>query len=146
MDVAALLLAGPAGLAVTKGYNFANNFQESEGRSEIRTLVSDWKVERGVAQAQDVAMATKQNRVALKGRLDFVNERFDNVTVALIDARGCVKAQQTLHGAFKQPVVEKPGAIKSLSGPVVKLLKQVQQLFPGGACEVFYAGSVASPT
>ena len=93
MDVAALLLAGPAGLAVTKGYNFASNFQESEGRSEIRALVSDWKVERGVAQAQDVAMATKQNRVALKGGLDFVNERFVDVTVALIDTKGCIKAK-----------------------------------------------------
>jgi len=85
VDVAALFLAGPAGLAVTKGYNFASNFQTSEGRSEIRTLVSGWKVERGVAQAQDVAMATKQNRVALKGGLDFVNERFGNVT--LVDNR-----------------------------------------------------------
>jgi len=46
--------------------------------------------------AQDVAMATKQNRVALKGGLDFVNERFDNVTIALIDTRGCIKAKQTL--------------------------------------------------
>ena len=146
VDVAALLLAGPAGLAVTKGYNFASNFQESEGRSEIQTLVSDWKVERGVAQAQDVAMATKQNRVALKGGLDFVNERFDDVTVALVDAKGCIRVQQTIHGAFKNPVVEKPGAIKSLSGPVVKLLKQVEGFFPGGACEVFYAGSVVSPT
>ncbi|MBT9589386.1 MAG: AsmA family protein [Thiobacillus sp.] len=145
VDVAALLLAGPAGLAVTKGYNFASNFQGSEGRSEIRTLVSDWIVERGVAQAQDVAMATKQNRVALKGRLDFVNERFDNVTVALIDTRGCVRAKQTLQGAFKKPVVENPGVITSLSGPVVKLFRQVESLFPGGACEVFYAGSVASP-
>ena len=144
MDVAALLLAGPAGLAVTKGYNFASNFQESEGRSEIRTLVSDWKVERGVAQAQDVAMATKQNRVALKGGLDFVNERFVDVTVALIDTKGCIKAKQTIQGAFKQPVVENPSAIKSLTGPVVKLLKQVKHLFPGSACEVFYSGSVAS--
>lgn len=146
VDVAAFLLAGPAGLAVTKGYNFASNFQESEGRSEIQTLVSDWKVERGVAQAQDVAMATKQNRIALKGGLDFVNERFDDVTVALIDAKGCIRVQQTIHGTFKNPVVEKPGAIKSLSGPVVKLFKQVENLFPGGACDAFYAGSVASPT
>jgi len=142
VDVAALFLAGPAGLAVTKGYNFASNFQTSEGRSEIRTLVSGWKVERGVAQ--DVAMATKQNRVALKGGLDFVNERFGNVT--LVDNRGCITAKQAVHGAFKKPVVEKPGAIKSLSGPVVKLLKQVENILPGSACEVFYAGSIVSPT
>lgn len=91
-------------------------------------------------------MATKQNRVALKGGLDFVNERFDNVTVALVDNRGCIKAKPSIHGAFKNPVVEKPGAIKSLSGPVVKLLKKVESILPGGACEVFYAGSVVSLT
>ncbi|NDP48280.1 MAG: hypothetical protein GZ085_07785 [Sulfuriferula multivorans] len=133
VDVAALLLAGPAVLAVTKGYNFASNFQASAGRSEIRTLVSDWKVERGVAQTQDVAMATNLNRVALKGGLDFVNARFDDVTVALVDTRGCLRVKQTLRGSFKKPLVEKPGAIKSLSGPVVKLFKQVENLFPGGA-------------
>jgi AsmA protein len=143
VDVSAFFFAGPVGLAVTKGYNFGSILQGSEGRSEIRTLVSDWKVERGVAQSQDVAMATDKNRVALQGGLDFVNERFDDVTVALIDAKGCIRAQQTIHGAFKKPVVEKPSALKSLTGPMVKLLKQVGRLFPGGECEVFYAGSVA---
>ena len=145
VDVGALFFAGPVGLAVTKGYNFASILQGSEGRSEIRTLVSDWKVERGVAQSQDVAMSTGKNRVALQGRLDFVNEQFDDVTVALIDAKGCIRAQQKIHGSFKNPVVEKQSAIKSLTGPVLKLLKQVAGLFPGGECKVFYAGSVASP-
>jgi len=145
VDVGAFFFAGPLGLAVTKGYNFASTLQGSEGRSEIRTLVSDWKVERGVAQSQDVAIATTKNRVALQGKLDFVNERFDDVTVALIDDRGCIRAQQTIHGAFSKPVVENPSTLKALSGPVLKLLKQVGRLFPGGECEVFYAGSVAPP-
>jgi AsmA protein len=145
VDAGAFFFAGPVGLAVTKGYNFASILQGSAGRSEIRILVSDWKVERGVAQSQDVAMATDKNRVALQGGLDFVNKRFDDVTVALIDARGCIRVQQTIHGAFKNPVVEKPSVLKSLTGPVVKLLKQVGRLFPGGECEVFYAGSVAPP-
>jgi uncharacterized protein involved in outer membrane biogenesis len=145
VDVGALFFAGPVGLVVTKGYNFASIFQGSGGRSAIRTLVSDWKVERGVAQAQDVAIATNKNRVALKGGLDYVNERFDDVTVALIDTKGCAKVRQKIRGAFKKPVLEKPNALKSLTGPVTKLLKQVESLFPGGECEVFYAGSVASP-
>lgn len=145
VDVGAFFFAGPVGLAVTKGYNFASILQGSAGRSEIRILVSDWKVEHGVAQSQDVAMATDKNRVALQGRLDFVNARFDDVTVALIDAKGCIRVQQTIHGAFKKPVVEKPSALKALTGPVVRLLKQVGRLFPGGECEVFYAGSVAPP-
>jgi uncharacterized protein involved in outer membrane biogenesis len=145
VDVGALFFVGPVGLAVTKGFNFASIFQGSEGRSEIRTLVSDWKVERGVAYSQDVAMATNKNRVALQGELDFVNQRFAHMTVALIDAKGCVRAQQQIHGHFKKPVLEKPSVLKSLSGPVVRLLKQVGNLFPGGECEVFYAGSVAQP-
>ncbi|MBU1222675.1 MAG: AsmA family protein [Gammaproteobacteria bacterium] len=145
VDVGAFFFAGPVGLAVTKGYNFANILQGSEGRSEIQALVSDWKVERGVALSRDVAIATNKNRVALQGRLDFVNERFDDVTVALIDDKGCIRAQQTIHGAFEKPVVENPSTLKALTGPVVSLLKQVEGLFPGGACDVFYAGSVAPP-
>lgn len=145
VDVGAFFFAGPVGLAVTKGYNFASILQGSQGRSEIRTLVSDWKVERGVALSRDVAIATNKNRVALQGGLDFVNERFDDVTVALIDDKGCIRAQQTIRGAFRNPVVENPSTLKALTGPVARLLKQVGRLFPGGECEVFYAGSVAAP-
>jgi AsmA protein len=119
--------------------------QESSGSSEIRTLVSDWKVERGVAQAQDVAMATKQNRIALQGGLDFVDNRFNDVTVALIDAKGCAKVRQDIRGTFQNPMVEKPSLLESLAGPALRLLKKGSELFGRGQCEVFYAGSVAAP-
>jgi uncharacterized protein involved in outer membrane biogenesis len=145
VDVGAFFIAGPFGLAVTKGYNFASIFQGSGGRSDIRTLVSDWKVEHGVAQAQDVAMATNKNRIALRGGLDFVNQRFSDVTVALIDAKGCATVRQKIRGRFQKPVVEKPSILKSLTGPAVELLKKGAELLPGGECNVFYAGSVAPP-
>jgi len=67
------------------------------------------------------------------------------VTLAWIDAQGCAKVRQTIRGTFQKPVVEKPSTLKSLTGPVLKLLKQVRGVFPGGECEVFYAGSVAPP-
>ena len=145
VDLGAFFFAGPFGMVVTKGYNFASIFQGSEGSSEIRILVSDWKVELGVAHSQDVAMATKQNRVALTGRLDLVNQRFDDVTMALIDAQGCAMVRQKIHGPFQKPVVEKPNIFMSLAGPAVSLLKKGRDLFPGGECEVFYAGSVVPP-
>lgn len=144
VDVGAFFFAGPIGLVLTKGYNFASIFQGSGGRSEIRMLVSDWKVERGVARAQDVAMATNENRIALQGALDFVNERFVDVTVALLDAQGCAKVRQKIRGTFKKPMVEKPGILRSLAGPVINLFKKGRNFFPGGKCEVFYAGSVAA--
>jgi uncharacterized protein involved in outer membrane biogenesis len=145
VDVGALFFAGPVGMVVTKGYNFASIFQGSGGHSEIRTLISEWKVERGVAQAQDVAMATNKNRVALHGGLDFVNERFNHVTAALIDTKGCAKVRQKIRGTFQKPVVEKPNILKSLTGPALELLKKGKELFPGAECEVFYTGSVAPP-
>jgi uncharacterized protein involved in outer membrane biogenesis len=145
VDVGAFFFAGPLGPLLTKGYNFASIFQGAGGSSEIRTLVSDWKVERGVAQAQDVAMATKENRIALQGGLDFVNSQFDDVTVALIDAKGCAKERQKIRNTFQNPVVEKPSRLKSLTGSARRLLKKGSDLFLGGQCEVFYAGSVAAP-
>jgi len=144
VDVGAFFFAGPLGLVVTKGYNFASISQGAGGSSEIRTLVSDWKVERGVAQAQDVAMATKESRIALQGGLDFVNYQFDDVTMALIDAKGCAKVRQKMRGPFQNPVVEKPSLLQSLTGPALRLLKKGSELL-GGQCEVFYAGSVAAP-
>jgi uncharacterized protein involved in outer membrane biogenesis len=145
VDLGAFFFAGPLGLAVTKGHNFASIFQGAGGRSTIRTLVSDWKVERGVARAQDVALATNQHRIALQGGLDFVNERFDDVTVALIDAQGCPRVQQTIRGSFQNPVVERPSVLTSLAGPALHLFKQATDLFRG-RCAVFYAGAVAPPT
>ena len=145
VDIGAFFFAGPVGLAVTKGYDFATLFKGSGGHSVIRTLISNWKIVRGVAQAQDVAMATNEHRVALQGGLDFVNERFDDVTVAVIDANGCTEVRQKIRGSFLSPVVEKPNFLKSLAGPALKMFKRGRALLPGGKCEVFYAGLVSPP-
>ena len=145
VDAGAFFFAGPIGLAVTKGYNFGSIFQGSGGSSSIGKLLSDWKVERGIAQAGDVAMATKANRIALTGRINFVNERFDDVTIALIDAKGCARVKQKIHGPFQKPVVEKPSVLMSLAGPALNLLRQARDLVTGEACPAFYTGSVPAP-
>ncbi len=145
VDVGAFFFAGPIGLAVTKGYTFGSIFEGAGGSSSIGRLFSDWKVEHGVAQAGDVAMATQKNRIALKGSIDFANEQFDDVTIALIDAQGRVKVKQKIHGPFQKPVVEKPSVLMSLVGPTLNLLKQAGDLVTGGTGEVFYTGSVPAP-
>jgi uncharacterized protein involved in outer membrane biogenesis len=144
VDVGAFFFAGPFAPLITKGYTFASLFQGSGGTSRIRALVSDWKVERGVAQAKDVAMATDENRIALIGSLDFVNERFDDVTMAVVDGKGCATVRQKIRGPFRKPEVEKVSVLHSVAGPVLHLFKKAKKLF-GGQCEVFYAGSVAPP-
>jgi AsmA protein len=144
VDVGAFFFAGPLGPVVTKGYDFANIFREGAGSSQVQLLNSEWDVERGVANARDVAMATTQNRLAMKGGLDFVNERFQDVTIALIDAQGCATVKQNVHGSFDQPQVEQPNILVSLTGPARKLFTRARKLL-GGKCDVFYAGSVAPP-
>jgi AsmA protein len=145
VDVGAVFFAGPLGLLVTKGYDFAKLAQGSGGHSEIRVLVSDWTVERGVARAHDVALATRDNRVAVQGGLDLVNGRFDDLTIALVDARGCAKVRQQMKGTFAAPVVDKPNLLTALAGPAVRLLKKGSEALRGEHCDVFYAGAVAAP-
>jgi uncharacterized protein involved in outer membrane biogenesis len=141
VDVGAFFIAGPFGLIVTKGYNFASIFQGTGGNTHIRILVSHWKVANGVAHAQDVAMATKENRLAMKGALDFVNMKFDDVTVAILDNKGCARVEQKIRGPFSKPVVERPNVISSLTGPISSLVGKTKKLF-GAKCTVFYEGSV----
>jgi hypothetical protein len=62
--------------------------------------------------------------------------------VAVIDAKGCARVQQKVHGPFMDPVVEKPSALGTVTGPTRTLLRQAKRLL-GGKCAVFYAGSVA---
>jgi uncharacterized protein involved in outer membrane biogenesis len=145
VDLGAFLLAGPIGLAVTKGYDYKKVIDSSGGNSQVPSLISEWHVEHGVAQAKDVAMSTKANRVALKGNLDFVNDSFQDVTVAVINPRGCATVEQKVHGPFSHPDVEKPNVLISLAGPALHLIRKASHAMGGGHCEAFYTGSLPPP-
>jgi uncharacterized protein involved in outer membrane biogenesis len=146
VDLGAFLLAGPIGLAVTKGYDYSKVVGSSAGSSQVQAFISEWHVERGVAQAKDVAMSTKANRLALKGNLDFVNGSFQDVTIAVLNRRGCVTVEQKVHGSFGHPDVEKPNVVTSLAGPAVHLLKKAERLLGAEPhCEVWYSGALPAP-
>lgn len=142
VDVGAFFVAGPLGTAVTKAYNFASLFEGTQGSTAIHTLVSRWKVENGIAWTQDVAMATRENRLAMKGGLNLVEHSFDNVTIALLDDKGCARVEQKIAGHFAKPEVQKLNVLASLAGPVSRLVSKAKDAM-GGKCEVFYEGSVA---
>jgi len=146
LDLSAFVLAGPFGLMATKGYELSMLSENAGGSTSIGTVVSRWKVTKGVAHAEDVAMATAENRLALHGALDFVRDEYSDVVVAVIDSNGCEKVRQRVHGPIAKPVVEKPGTLKSIAGPAVNLLARARDLLPGGTkCEPFYQGSVQAP-
>jgi hypothetical protein len=145
VDVGAYFLVGPFGPVITKSYNFGSVYEESlGGKGIIKKLVSIWKVKNGVAGATDVAFATKKYRIAMKGGLNFNNDQFDDVTVAVLDKRGCAVYSQKVHGPFRKAKIEKISVLKSITGSVTNALKDVWK-FVGGECTAFYTGSVAQP-
>jgi AsmA protein len=146
VDVGGVFFAGPLSLALTRGLNTANLFAGGGGSSRIVTLVSEWQVERGVARARDVALATPRHRIALQGGLDLVRESFADVTVAVVDAKGCAGLRQEIRGSFENPEITKPHLITSIAGPLVNLFKRARGVFPKGRCEAFYSGSLAPPS
>ena len=146
VDVGAFFLAGPFGPAITKSYNFTSLYKESQGgKGIIRKLVSDWKVKNGIAEARDVALASKKQRVAMKGGLNLINERFVDVTIAALDKRGCAVYSEKVRGPFRNPQIEKKSIFKSITGSVSNPIEDAWRFIQGKKCTVFYSGSVAQP-
>ena len=146
LDVGAFLLAGPFGPIITKSYNLVSVYEESQGgKGSIRKLVSAWKVKNGIAEALDVALASKKHRIAMQGQLDFIQERFVDVTIAALDNRGCAVYSEKVHGPFSDPQIEKENAFKSIAGSVLNPIKNVWDFIRGRECTVFYSGSIAQP-
>jgi len=146
VDVGAFFLAGPLGPVLTRGYRFADLYKESRGgKGIIAKLVSVWKVGNGVAEAVDVALATKERRIAMTGGLNFVDNRFEDTVVAVVDEHGCAVLTQKVHGSFSGPTISKINMLRSLTRPVTNLVKSALKLFDSGPCDVFYSGSVAPP-
>jgi uncharacterized protein involved in outer membrane biogenesis len=146
VDVGAFFLAGPFGPVLTKSYNFTSLYEESQGgKGIIRKIVSDWEVKNGIAQARDVALSSKKQRIAMQGGLNFISERFVDVTIAALDKRGCAVYSEKVHGPFRNPQIEKENIFKSIAGSVMNPLKEGWKFLQGESCTVFYTGSVVHP-
>ena len=146
VDVGAFILAGPFGPVFTKSFNFVSLYEESQGgKGVIKKLVSDWEIKSGIAEAVDVALASKKQRIAMKGRLNLIKEQFLDVTVAALDKRGCAVFSEKIHGPFSKPQIEKENIFKSISGSLLNPLQDAWKFIQGEECTVFYSGSVAQP-
>ena len=146
VDVGAFFIAGPLGSAALKGYRYGDVYYQTKGgQGTITQFVSQWKIKDGVAEATDCALATHHYRVALKGKLNLVSERYDNVIVALLDDKGCAQLKQSISGSFGAPQVGVVSAVESLADPILHLYRKTKRFVQGGKCEVFYNGTVEQP-
>ncbi len=145
-DVGAFVLAGPLGTLATKGFDVGGVYTSTRGgETKITHLVSDWTISGGVAEARDVAFATRQNRIALKGKLDIAGGRFVGVTVASLDEKGCARLRQGISGPFKDPTLDKVSTLQSAVAPLLGLFEETKKLVTRGECQPFYTGTVAHP-
>ncbi|HTP05132.1 MAG TPA: AsmA family protein [Nitrospirota bacterium] len=143
VDLGAFFIAGPLSNVVLKGYRYGEVYNQTRGgQGTITKFISHWKIKTGVADATDCALSTPHNRVALKGKLDLVNERYENVVVALLDDKGCAKFKQNISGSFGSPKIGAVSAVESLAGPISNLYSKAKRFVEGGNCEVFYNGAV----
>ena len=81
----------------------------------------------------------------MKGGLNFINEQFVNVTVAVLDKQGCALYSEKVHGPFREPQIEKESIFESIGGSFLNPLKDAWKFLQGRKCTVFYSGSVAQP-
>lgn len=141
VDVGAVVLAGPVGLAVTKGTDFASIVISKPGQKTLVTkLVSDYNIHNGKLIAKDVAFTTEKNRIAAKGWLDFTTDSL-KITIAVLDKNGCSIFSQDLFGPFKKPKTGNIQVVGTLMAPVTNLWNDIW----GNNCDVFYHGSLAHP-
>lgn len=141
IDVGAVLLAGPVGLAVTKGTDYASLIVLNSGEETLVTnLVSDWSIHDGKLIMQDVAFTTRKNRIAANGWLNFATDSLE-LTFALLNKNGCSIFSQDLFGSLDEPETGKIQVVGTILAPVTNLWDDIW----GNDCEVFYNGAVKHP-
>jgi hypothetical protein len=142
VDAGAVLLAGPIGLAVTKGSDFAKILITNPGQSShISQLVSNWNAKDGLLTLKDVALSTKKNRVAAKGWLNILEDSL-RISFAVVDDNGCSIFTQDVYGDLNKPTLGKVKVVSALLAPVTNLYNNIMDV----NCQVFYNGLVKPPT
>jgi len=142
VDLGAVMLAGPLGIAVTKGSDFATLLIVNPGESsQITNLVSHWSVNKGNFSITDAAFTTTKNRIAATGSINFSEDSL-NLTIALLNKYGCSVFSQNIYGNLNSPTLGKVKVVGTILAPVTNLVDDIL----GNDCDVFYNGSVKHPT
>lgn len=142
VDVGAVLFAGPAGLAVTKGSDYTFLMIKSKGNDStvVNQFVSEWGLKNGRMQINDLAMSTGRSRIASLGYYD-INRDSIALRILILDKSGCALADQSVYGYSNDIQTSKVKIVKTLLGPVNNVFRSVGL----AKCEVLYTGKVSHP-
>jgi hypothetical protein len=141
VDLGAVLLAGPVGIAVTKGSDYASILIANPGESsQITKMVSNWDLKNGDFIIKDAAFTTTKNRIAATGSINFSQDSL-NLTIALLNKYGCSIFSQDIYGNLNSPILGKLKVVGTILSPITNLVDNLL----GNDCVPFYNGSVKHP-
>lgn len=145
IDLAAFFVAGPLGPIATQGYDFGRVYRQlGTGEGTLDRLLTTWRIDDGIAEAKDCALATKKNRVAFAGKIDLVQGVYQDAAIAVLDERGCSRYTEKLSGPVGGRRSIGKSTMKAIASPFVGLFQKIHHAFDRD-CDVFYSGSVQHP-
>jgi len=151
-DVGASLVAGPLGFLLSKSGDMSGIYGgANSGTTLLKHLHIEIKIAKGIADLSDVAMATGKNRVAIKGKLSLLNERFLGVKLGVMDTNNCAKYSQTIEGTFAKPSIKvDKSMIDTVTNMATSLFGKISGIVAPAKkenkkCTVFYNGVVKQP-
>jgi hypothetical protein len=140
-DVGAVMFAGPAGIAVTKGADFARlAFTKAGDSTQVKHFLAEWKMENGILATQDVALSTKTNLISTDGWYNIQNDSLD-FKISVLDKRGCDLVGQRIYGEALNPEYGKVKLLKTFLGPVKNFFRNIGI----AKCDTIYTGRVEHP-
>ena len=141
VDIGAVMFTGPAGLAVTKGGDFARlAFIKAGDSTHVNHFIAQWKMEQGLLKTEDVALSTNSNLIAIEGRYQVQTDSLD-FNFSVLDRRGCELVGQRIYGDATKPDYEKVNVLKTFMGPVKNFFRNIGM----AKCDIIYAGKVKHP-
>ena len=141
-DVGAVMFAGPAGLAITKGGDYASLAFASKGDStQVGEFLAEWSLNKGILRTNDVALSTKRNRLSVDGKYNLVNDSL-RFNFHVLDKKGCELVGQRVYGTSEEMKMGRVSLIKTFLGPVKNFFYDMGMV----KCEIVYEGRVEHPS
>ncbi len=140
-DVSAVMFAGPAGLAITKGGDYASLAFASKGDStQVGKFLTEWSLKDGKLEANDVALSTLRNRISVDGKYNLVNDSL-GFNFHVLDKKGCELVGQKVYGTSEEIKMGQVNLIKTFLGPVKNFFRDLGVV----KCDIVYEGRVEHP-
>lgn len=144
LDAAGYLTLGPLGILVAKGADLGNAGVRGiiKGETLIEEVNFDLAIDDNMISLDDVAVRTKEYRIAAKGEINLNEKKYQNLVLATVDERGCSIFRQKISGKLSSPEIGALGSfVNEVFSPITDIINKGLSLVTSN-CDVFYDGKV----